>query len=319
MRAPLSALEVERPLVLGKGWLELGLDFEYKRTGGRQLFGILPEGGAWSAEGAPVAWRDARWVYTTERADLRYGISRRADLWVSVPFHYVHLGNEVKGTDIADFGLGEPRFGWTLEWYHHDASTTSVVTDLAYKAPAGNEAPGNYIGGPNTVTRFPMSTGTPDISLDLRAKQQIGPVALTGSVGFVYRFSGVSQFVVEVTEYQFSGRFQPGHELHGEFSPLVQLGPIAVVGDAIVRRRFVASVGTTSGGLNWNENLDPIPGSDGWSLDAGGGLIANVTRGFDVHAGVSVPVRGEDLNFFPLEDLTPTRGVTYSTTVELRY
>lgn len=319
MRAPLSAIEVERPLVMPMGWLELGLEFQYKVAGGPQLFGLLPDGGAWSADGEPVAWDSARWTYTTEELAIRYGISRRAELWAAVPFHYVRLTNEVLGTDTEDFGVGDARFGWRLEWFRHEAPLSSLVTDLYWKAPMGNEAPGNYIGGPNTVTGFPMSTGTNDLALFLRGKQQGGPFAVTASLGYVYRFSGISQFLVETSEYQFQGRFKPGNELRMDLEGLVQVGPVALQGELVYRVREAAAAGTTAEGIDWDANLVPFEGSDGQSLDVGAGLLANVTRGVDVQAGVSFPVMGEDLVFFPLEDLTPTRAVTYGASLELRY
>jgi hypothetical protein len=185
--------------------------------------------------------------------------------------------------------------------------------------PTGSEAAGSYIGGPNTVSTFPMSTGQADLALFVRAKQQAGPFAITGSVGYVHRFSAVSQYVIEVEQYQFAGRFKPGSEFRGELSPMIQVGPLALHGDATLRSWFETSIGTTSGGFWTDEYLTPIAGSDGWSLDAGGGAILNLTRGVDIAAAVNVPVRSEDLYFFPFEDISATRGITYSTTVELRY
>lgn len=100
---------------------------------------------------------------------------------------------------------------------------------------------------------------------------------------------------------------------------LVQVGPVALQGELVYRVREAAAAGTTAEGIDWDANLVPFEGSDGQSLDVGAGLLANVTRGVDVQAGVSFPVMGEDLVFFPLEDLTPTRAVTYGASLELRY
>jgi hypothetical protein len=308
MRAPLSAVEVERPLVIGKGWLEGAIGYDYKAADG-----------GWDADGNPYAWDSAKWLYTTERLGIRYGISRDGELYWDIPFHYVRLVNPVLGTDTQTFGIGEPKFGWRLQLFNKQIPTTSIVTDLQYKMPTGQEAVGTYIGGPNTVTTFPLSTGQADLALYLRAKQQAGPLAITGSIGYVHRFSGVTQFVIEVDQYQFAGRFKPGSEVRAELSPMVQVGPLALHADATYRRWFQAALGTTSGGFWWDAYLEPVADSDGWSLDAGGGAILNLTRGVDLAAGVNVPLRSEDLLFFPLEDISATRGITYSTTVELRY
>ncbi len=308
MRAPLSAVEVERPLVIGKGWLEASFGYDQKLADG-----------SWSPAGEALEWRSARWLYTTERIDIRYGISRSGEFYWHIPFHFVQLNNDALGTDTKGFGIGEPRFGWKLEVFNRALPLTSIALDFQYKMPTGQETAGTYVGGPNTVSVFPMSTGQADLSAFVRGKQQIGPFAIEGAMGYVHRFSGLSQFIVEVDQYQFSGRFKPGSEVRAELSPMLQLGPVAIHGDAVYRRWFEGATGTTAGGMFWDENLDLIAGSDGWSLDAGGGVIVNATRGVDLLASASVPIRGEDLTYFPLEGLSPTRGVTFSGSVELRY
>ncbi|MSQ01352.1 MAG: hypothetical protein EXR71_05580 [Myxococcales bacterium] len=308
MRAPLSAVEVERPLIIGKGWFEGSFGYEHKFADG-----------AWSADGEAHQWDGAQWLYTTERLGIRYGITRSSELYWDVPFHYVRLVNPDLGTDTASFGIGEPKFGWKLELFNRAIPTTSLVLDVQYKMPTGQETAGTYVGGPNTVATFPMSTGQADLAVFARAKQQLGPIAIEASVGYIHRFSGVSQFVVEVDQYQFSGRFRPGNEVRAELSPMLQMGPIAIRGDAVYRNWSAASVGTTSGGFFVDEQLDVIGGSDGWSFDAGGGLVINASRGVDILASAMVPIRGEDLTFFPLESISPTRGPTLSTSVELRY
>jgi hypothetical protein len=47
--------------------------------------------------------------------------------------------------------------------------------------------------------------------------------------------------------------------------------------------------------------------------------VINVTRGVDVLVAVRHSIAGEDLQFFPIEQIHPTRGTTYSTALELRY
>lgn len=308
MRAPLSAVEVERPLIIGRGWLEFGLGVDVKRATG-----------AWTGEGEMEPFDSASWLYTTERLDIRYGISRRAELYWNVPFHYVHLTNPLLKTDTADFGIGDPRFGWRLEWLRRSAPTGSLVTELEFKMPAGSESPASYIGGPNTVSAFVQSTGTADTSLTARYKQQLGPAAITAGLGYVYRFSGVTQYVIETEQQQFLGRFKPGSETRVSVEPAVQIGPAHLSAEALLRLRQATSVGTTSGGLFPDAYLDPIEGSDGMSLDVTPALTLNVSRSVDVRAAVGIPLMGEDLLLFPLEDISPTYGITYSGTVEFRY
>jgi hypothetical protein len=320
MRAPLAAVEVERPLIIGKGWLEFGIGFDFKQAGPcwPSPTTCLAETGAWGSDGEVDAFDSAKWTYTTESLDVRYGISRRAELYWNVPFHYVNLTNASLGTDTSDFGIGDTRFGWKLEWVRRNAPTTSVVTDLQFKLPTGSESPGTFIGGPNTVSDFVQSTGTMDAALFVRGKQQFGPFAVNASVGYVHRFSGVSQYVLETTEGQFLGRFKPGSETQVAIEPMIQAGPAAISAEVLYRLRGLSAAGTTSGGIYPDANLTPIDGTDGWSLDLTPAVSVAVTRGVDLRVAMGIPLRGEDL-LFPLEDVTPTRGFTYSGSAEFRF
>lgn len=308
MRAPLSAVEVERPLVIGRGWIELGFGADVK-----------PATGRWSEDGEVVPFEDANWLYTTERFDLRYGIARRGELWMHIPYHYVRLTNDKLGTDTADAGIGEPQFGWKLEWLREDAPTSSLITNVGVKVPTGSEAPGTYIGGPNTVSSFVFSTGTTDVDLSVAYRKQVGPAAVTASIGYTNRFSGVTQWVVETEQQQFGGRFRPGSVAHVGVEPMVQLGPVAVKAGAVYRYRGLSKVGTTSAGVFYDRNLRAIEGSDGDALDATAGVVLNLGQAVDVRAGASLPLMGEDLFLFPLEGVTPTYGPTYSGTVAYRF
>lgn len=313
MRAPMATTEVERGLIIGRGWLELDLGADYKQATGY-----------WGDDGSKGTFLDenghgAHWLYTTERMGIRYGITRHAELYLIVPFHYVRLTNGLLGTNTDTFGLGDPKMGWKIEWLRKHAPTTSIATDLFVKVPAGGESPGSFIGGPNTVSSFPLSTGTMDAGIELAGKQQFGPMAITVGIRGTHKFSGVAQYVIEVEEYQFLGRFKPGDEVRLRLQPEIQLGPIAASAEIAYAARASAASGTTSSGIIPDRHLTPIAGSDGWALDLTPGLTANITRGFDLQAAVGIPLRGEDLAFFPFEDLTPTRGLTYSATVELRY
>ncbi|MSP55633.1 MAG: hypothetical protein EXR69_08530, partial [Myxococcales bacterium] len=309
MRAPMATTEVERGLIIGRGWLELVLGAEYKEATGY-----------WGDDGSKGTFLDAdgrgaRWLYTTERVGIRYGVTRHAELHLVVPFHYVQLTNALLGTNTDTFGLGDPTLGWKIEWLRKHAPMTSIATDLYVKVPAGGESPGSFIGGPNTVSSFPLSTGTMDAGIELAGKQQFGPVAITVGLRGTHKFSGVAQYVVEVEEHQFLGRFKPGDEVRLCLRPELQMGPLAASAEIAYAARAAAASGTTSSGIVPDRYLTPIAGSDGWALDLTPALTANITRGFDIVAAVGVPLRGEDLSFFPFEDLTPTRGLTYSATV----
>lgn len=308
MRDPLPAREYERGLVLGKGWVEWGLGADVK-----------PARGYWDSEGEAVDWDHARFLYTTERLHVRYGVSRRAELWMKLPFHYISLTNDQTGADLQQFGMGDPSFGWKVEPFRSMAPMTSLIVYTAYKAPAGNESPGSYIGGPSTFEAFVTSTGTPDLSVGSAVKRQLGPLALTLDLSYTRRFSGVTMWAIETTNNQFAGRIKPGDLTRLLFDLIVQAGPVALHGGVVPQHRQVFKVGTTTDGWFPGRNLEPIDDSSGFSLDVPAGAIVHLGRGVDLDLGVNVPVAGEDLQFFPIEDIHPTRGITYSGTLELRF
>lgn len=308
MRDPLSARLVDRGLVLGKGWLEFELSNDYKDATG-----------AWDSNGNPVDWEHAAWTYTTQTFAIRYGITRRAELLWLGRTHYARLTNDQLGTDISRFGVGDPEVGYTYEVWHSMAPTRSLIAYGLYKGSAGNEAPGNYVGGPDTWTNIVFTTGTPDLTLGARYKHQIGPLALTGGAAYVRRFSEVVQYAVETKNNQFQLRIKPGDEQIYDGQLLVQTGPIAWYADAILALRALTKVGHTTAGLFPAKDLTPVADSDGWELDLRPGLTLDLSRGVDVAALVDIPLRGEDLQFFPIEDLQPTRGLTWTGTVKFRY
>jgi hypothetical protein len=100
---------------------------------------------------------------------------------------------------------------------------------------------------------------------------------------------------------------------------MLQVGPLALRNTWFVQQRTLTRVGTASAGLFGDANLKPIAGSDGSAVDSSFGVIANLTRGFDLMLDVRQPLAGEDLQFFPVEQIHPTRGTTFSSAIELRY
>jgi len=308
MRDSLAAREVERPLVIGKGWLEASLGFDVKNADGY-----------WDAEGEAQEFERANWLYTTQSMTIRYGIAKRAEFWWRLPTHYARLTNDLLGTDTTKFGMGDPSFGYRHELYRAAAPTVSIATEVFYKAPGGDDSPGNSTGGPNTFNNIVLSTGTADMGFGLEAKKQTGPLAVQLGVAYTHRFSGPVSYIIETEYYQFQARIKPGDTVDYHADIMLQVGPVALHNRWFVQQRMETRVGSASPGLFGDANLKPVPDSDGSAVDSAFGVVVNVTRGVDVLFDVRQPLVGEDLQFFPIEQIHPTRGTTYSTALELRY
>ncbi len=308
MRDDLSPLEVERGLVLGKGWLELGLGTDVKVVEGE-----------WSSDGEKVDWENTDELYTTQRAAIRYGITRRGEFRWIFTTNYISLTNSEYGTDITQFGVGDQFFGYTYELYRGMAPVTSLVIHADYKGPAGNEIPGSNAANAFNFSKFITTTGTSDIAFGIRGKRQLGPAAIEVGAAYVRRMSGMTMYAVETEFYSFAGRLKPGDITKVDGSLMLQLGPAALHGGLLAQMRQVTRIGNTTTGIDPGADLVALEGSDGTAVDATAGAVLGITRGVDFVVGATIPVKGEDLMFWPIEDLHPTRGNTYSGSFEFRY
>ena len=305
----LPGRQIERPLVLGKGWLEIGLGVDRKVATG-----------AWGPMGQPVEWEPGtRFTYDTHRMDLRYGLSRRVELTAQLKTHWVEWEQPGAAADLEQFGIGDPRFGVVFEAFRAQGPLTSLVFVGNIKGAAANESPGDIDGDPSTFSRFVMTTGTSDLELGVRGKHQLGPMAITLDAAGVYRSSDVTQYMADPQHPGFNQRIQPGSLGRVGAELLLQLGPVACSGGAVLTARSATRVGSTAPGLFPARNLRVLDGSEGIAVDARAATIVHLSRRIDAIVGVQVPMLGEDWMYFPIEDLHPTRGTTTSATLALRH
>lgn len=307
--AVFSPRDIDRSLVMPRNWFELTLGVDAKQARS-----------SWSSEGEVEPWEYASFLYTTEWLRIRYGILPRLELHGTMPVHWIRLQNDLLGTDTAGVYWGDPVVGFRNLLLHRADDTLDLSWGLALKSPAGNESPGSYISGPGTFSEFITTTGTHDFILDVQGKVLIAPFfGVEGGVAYVRRTSGVVQYVLETTENQFAGRIKPGDQGKVQVALIAQGAPIFVRVGAEYEQHGATAVGTSIRAVDPGATLSPVEGSEGWSLDGVAALTVNVNRNLDLGVNGRLPLRGEDLMFFPIEDLHPTRGVTFGGTLELRY
>lgn len=299
---------VDRWLVIGKGWIQLDVTADCKVSRGY-----------WNEDGVATDFEDTQWTYTTQKYDMTYGLTRYSQLSWTMQTHYVHLENDLLGTDSTQFGLGDPILGYKYELFRAIKPLTSLALYARYKAPLANEAPGNYVGGPNTFSAFVFTSGTPDFTGGVQLKKGFGPAAVTVDLGYKYRIAGLTLYAIETNLNQFMMRIKPGDVASAKVDLDLQLGPAFLGASALFQHRAAFRIGNTALGIDPNKNLEEIQGSDGWSLDASGTLGFSVGHRLDVLGTVWIPLRGEDLQFFPIEDIHPTYGNTYSATMRYRF
>lgn len=309
-REVMPAREVERPLDLPRGWSEFTLSHDVK----------LGTGG-WSPDGQVVPFEHASWTWHTSLLRWRFGLTRRSDIQWDLPFHVGRLTNDELGTNLTAGNLGDIRFTYRYRLYEaEDAPMTAVVVEASLEGPTGRETPGTYRGGPQQMSTILTTSGSWDAYLGVAARRQVGPLRFTGRAGYMRRFSGLTQFVVEIENGQFAGRFKPGDRVQASVEVLGQIGPVAVAASPRFAYRAATKAGVTSNTwYNPGSEMTAYPNSDGIELDLDANIIVNATRGFDIILQGSLPLVGEDLQFFPLEDVHPTYGPTLGGAVEVRF
>ena len=322
---------LQRRLVLGKGWFEISLGSTYKDAIGYwNPNGIELQSGGESLAYTP--FDSASWLYTTQSMNFRYGLLNRAELYWNFTSHYVSLQNPKLGTDIDQFGVGDPEFGFKFELTSFDKakhkknpnkikySGSSSIIYTHYKAPLANESPGNYVGGPNTFSQFVLTTGTSDWSFGYAYKNIVtSTTSFDFDVQYKVRISGLALYAIETDNNQFSIRVKPGNELIAKAHVSTQAGPLFLSTGALFTLRGHTKIGNTVDGLVPSLQLDEIESSDGWALDSVSTAILNLGQRYDLVGSVTVPIRGEDLLFFPLESIHPTYGITYAGYLTARF
>jgi hypothetical protein len=114
-------------------------------------------------------------------------------------------------------------------------------------------------------------------------------------------------------------RIDPGDIIKLDVKVEAQIGPVNLSGGSVFQQRDAFRIGNTNQGFVMTRNLEEIIDSDGWSLDGYAGLTVNISNKFDLIGRVLMPLVGEDLQFFPIEDLHPTHGNVYTGAFAFRF
>ncbi|MBT3219188.1 MAG: hypothetical protein HN348_08865, partial [Proteobacteria bacterium] len=155
MRDPLPNREVERPVVLPKGWMELNLGVDGK-------VGV----GVWNSQGRRQRFDGERFGYLTTSAQLRCGLLPRSELWWKAGFHRASFAGH------SALSVQDPSFGVRWLLYRREAPATSVAIEVGGKAPFGRETTSDYLEHQATLPGFSFSTGTPDVWVGPLVRQQ---------------------------------------------------------------------------------------------------------------------------------------------------
>lgn len=317
--------EVERSLVTGKSWFVFDLDFRFKRStshfiGDTPLNLGFAEGTHWERES-----NEGRWTWRRWDLGISWGFTGALDLYARIPVVWGSAWNSRMGDDpISGVGLGDLHSGVRVQLLRtqnpNGRFSNSLIGQIDFRVPTGQESPGSYIPGPNNVATIITGAGTWGIDLAARYKQQIAILAVEVGLGYLWNPTGTVMYLLETEENQFNQHLDPGDVVHGDLGLTVQFfDHLALRGDLFLDYRTPSRWGSTSDTFPACKECAEIPNSNGLYMD----VQARVISDFDIHFGLDAYFRytlaGRHNFLWPLEEISPSRGWTLGGDVAWRF
>ena len=307
MQGALPENEVERGLALPKGWLEVGVSVDHKRSDSyRGSDGVKrdqPSGFSWS--------HSRLWL------DVRQGFSPRVTLYARVPWVRSEL-QPVIGTPTVTTALGDAHTGLMVQPW--DTGVHSIAFSADLKAPSGVEWPSGT-GGSGDTSSFLTGTGITNFGLFGHGKFVVGQVlSLRADAGYVRKFPGVVGYVVQVDGFG-NGIINPGDEVQVNTALTGQMGPhlwLRLTTDF----RHAGETWMGVAGPGGGRIMGPIRHTAGSWLDGGAVLGFEPNLNWTVLIRASLDLMGSDTRPFAhlgLEEFSPQSGVTMGTGVVARW
>lgn len=309
MAGPWPDRQVERELVLPKGWVQIGLTADHKTaTQTRDRWGLAQD------MDRGVAFR-----YTRTWLRVDQGFSRRIRLYAHAPMVRAALSRGGEAA-VSTTALGDVRGGfWVQPWL--DTRVRAAV-QVELKAPSGVEWPGASTGGAGNTSSFLTGTGTTDLNVTLHGQMGLGGAGLLrAQAGYDARLPGVVGYIVEV-DGQANGWLDPGDVWRLRLDGTAQLGSDVAL-TAGGSARFVGWYRAgTSGPSVWRADLYEIPSSYGNFVDVDGRVSYEPDPHFEVAASAAYQVIGGYTGVFShlgLDDYSPLPGLTLGLDVVARW
>lgn len=310
MQDPWPERQIQRPMVLPKGWTETSLGYDHKFT-------------RWTVDSTRTWHRlqnDARWDHGRLNLTLAHGFSRQIMLWVNLPiFVHSRLQSDL-GTDIRAGGFGDASAGLRVQPWHLPMWSMAFEIDL--KTPSGSEWPGNYQGGAAATSTFLLGTGITNVGINARFRLHTnrwygadlelgGRLKLPAVVGYVVEDGGFG-----------NGWLDPGDELWMHVAANGQLGSDVSFGaDFWLSARGRYRMGTSGPGA-FRTNLSTIAGSSGVFTDFGAHLSWEPFDHLELQARARHPIQYADVTLFShlgLDEFSPQPGWTFGGSVVGRW
>ena len=275
---------IERPLVLAKGWMEMGLDFSYILADSYfDRDGHFEEG--------DYALKDS-----TFTLHFRYGWTKNLTLGLELPYALKSFENDFD-LSLDSQGLADTRMWATYQVYSGDQGPmSSIVIRLATTMPTGNESPGTISN--IHLDEIIFSRGVYSIALSAAARRQVWRASLTGEIGGNFWLPGTVQYVVGPGGS--NGQMDYGDELFAHASVLFELTKsLTLAVDARYTLWGEAKKGVRG-------HLETLSGTSGWLAYVEPVFVIQMSRHWEILFAIDLPVAGRNSTpFFPLTYMGP--------------
>jgi len=307
MQGAFSEYEVERKLVLPKGWLEVGLSVDSKRS-------VTYRGsdGAEREQPNGFAWTHSRlWL------DVRQGFSPRVTLYARVPWIRSEL-QPVIGPPTSTIAMGDAHTGVVVQPWVEGPHSVAFSADL--KAPSGVEWPSGT-GAAGDTQSFMTGTGITNLGLFGHAKAGFGQaVSLGMDLGYVRKIPGVVGYVMQVDGFG-NGVLNPGDEVRASGHLTGQIGTVLWL-RASAAYRHIGEAWVGVNGPMGPRIMSPIRHSAGDWLDGTFVIGVEPTERLTIELRASRDLMGADSRPFAhlgLEEFSPQPGLVLGGGVVARW
>jgi len=297
MQGSLPETEVERALVLPKGWLEVGLSVDGESS-------VSYRGSDGVEREQPGGFG---WTYSRMWLDIRQGFSPRISLYARVPWVRASL-QPVIGRPTTTVAMGDAHTG--VVYQPKPASPHSLAFSVDLKAPSGVEWP-TGTGSAGDTQSFLTGTGLTNLGLFSHGKVVLGRVASAEiDVGYVRKFPGVVGYVVEVGGFG-SGVLNAGDELDARGHLTGQMGSMLWLRAGLDYRYLTETWVGVNGPLG-GRIMRPVRHSSGSWMTGEAVFGVDPTDKWTIEMRVRRDLMGGDSRPFAhlgLEELSPQPGL----------
>jgi hypothetical protein len=308
MQEALGERQIDRPLVMPKGWMELGLSLDSKWSTAQR-----------NSSGEAIGFEDgARWSYSRLWLDFSNALSSRATLYMRIPFVRASM-LPAAGSPVTTVALGDVHSGIIYQRKRDPRRALAWQIDL--KSPSGVEWPSSLQGSPASIDGFLTGTGLTNLGFQVHGKASLGDrYSMRLSAGYVFKFAAIVGYVMEIDGFG-NGMLDAGDEAQAEWWLGIQLAPgICLETEAKASRRGAYAMGVPGDGVFADKGSEIL--GPGVFADAGAAVSWEHAENRELRIEASHQVVGSDTSPFAplgLEEFSPQPGTTAGLQWRLRW